>query len=91
MIPAEFLQLIITEEAMKIAKPLLIVATPVGLLSGFYECYELAGGLLFLMLAMVGVCGVALASVITVIRREERESRAAPAASTDAKEIACNS
>jgi hypothetical protein len=60
---------------MKIARPLLMVTTPIGLAEGFYECYRLAGGLLFLMVAMVGVMVVALASVVTTIRREERQSR----------------
>jgi hypothetical protein len=59
---------------MKIAKPLLLIATPIGLADGFYECYRLAGGLLFLMVAMVGVMVVALASVVATIRREERQS-----------------
>lgn len=60
---------------MKIAKPLLLTTTPLGLLEGFYECYKLAGGLLFLMVAMVGVFGVGMASVIAVIRREQRSAR----------------
>jgi hypothetical protein len=59
---------------MKIAKPLLYVTTPIGLIEGFYECYRLAGGLLFLMVAMVGVMVVALFSVVSTIRREERQS-----------------
>jgi hypothetical protein len=62
---------------VRIAKPLLMVTTPIGVLEGFYECYRLAGGLLFLMVAMVGVMGVALASVVSVIRREERASHPA--------------
>lgn len=60
---------------MRIAKPILLITTPIGLLDGFYECYRLAGGLRFLMVAMVGVMVVALVSVIATIRREERESR----------------
>jgi hypothetical protein len=76
---------------VRIAKPLLLVTTPIGLLDGFYECYKLAGGLLFLMVAMVGVMGVALATVVSAIRREERASRSAAvssaaASSLDAKE-----
>jgi hypothetical protein len=59
---------------MKIAKPLLMVTTPIGLAEGFYECYRLAGGLLFLMVAMVGVMVVAMVSVVSTIRREERQS-----------------
>ena len=65
---------------MKIAKPLLLVITPLGVLDGFYECYRLAGGLLFLMVAMVGVMVAAFATVVATIRREERESKAARAA-----------
>jgi hypothetical protein len=63
---------------MRIAKPLLLITTPLGLLDGFYECYKLAGGLLFLMMAMVGVLVAALGTVIATIRREERQSKAGP-------------
>ena len=55
---------------MRIAKPILMVTTPIGLLEGLYECYKLAGGLVFLMAAMVGVMVVALATVVATIRRE---------------------
>jgi hypothetical protein len=60
---------------MRIAKPLLLITTPLGLLEGFYECYKLAGGLLFLMVAMVGVVAVGFGTVISTIRREERASK----------------
>ena len=63
---------------MRIAKPLLLVTTPLGFLDGFYECYNLAGGLVFLMVAMVSVMIAALATVIATIRREGRESKAGP-------------
>jgi hypothetical protein len=63
---------------MRIAKPLLLVTTPLGLLDGFYECYKLAGGLLVLMVAMVGVMVAALGTVIATIRREERETKTGP-------------
>lgn len=76
---------------MRIAKPLLLVTTPIGLLDGFYECYHLAGGLLFLMVAMVGVMGAALATVVSAIRREERASRSAAASSPDARNDQWNS
>lgn len=55
---------------MRIAKPILLVTTPIGLIDGFYECYKLAGGLVFLMAALVGGLGVAMATVIAAIRRE---------------------
>ena len=59
--------------AMKIAKPLLLVTTPIGLALGLYEAHRLAGGLVFLMAAMIAVIGVAMASVVMTIRRERRE------------------
>ncbi|HEY5810996.1 MAG TPA: hypothetical protein VIT67_23695 [Povalibacter sp.] len=61
---------------MKIAKPLLLVTTPVGVAFGLYEGYRLAGGLVFLMAAMLAVIGVATASVVMTIRRERREEEA---------------
>jgi hypothetical protein len=69
---------------MRIAKPLLLTTTPIGLIEGFYECYKLAGGLIFLMAAMVGVLVVAAATVVVTIRREERAAVAsrAPSASS---------
>jgi len=57
---------------VKIAKPLLLITTPLGLLDGFVECYRLAPGLLFLMAAMVGVVAVGFGTVIATIRRESR-------------------
>ncbi|HEX4151850.1 MAG TPA: hypothetical protein VHY75_06530 [Steroidobacteraceae bacterium] len=62
---------------MRIAKPLLLTTTPIGLIDGFYECYKLAGGLVFLMAAMVGVLAVGAGTVVYTIRREERAARAA--------------
>ena len=60
---------------MRIAKPLLLISTPIGLLDGFYECYKLAPGLLILMVAMVGVVAVGFGTVISTIRREARASK----------------
>ncbi len=62
------------EIKVRIAKPLLLITTPLGLIDGVYECYKLAGGLVFIMLAMLLVMTCALASVVLVIRREERRS-----------------
>lgn len=55
---------------MKIAKPLLLVTTPIGLALGLYEGWRLAGGLVFLMAALIAVLGVAMASVVLTIRKE---------------------
>jgi hypothetical protein len=73
---------------MRIAKPILLVTTPLGVAEGFYECYRLAGGLVVLMVAMVGVLGVALATVVATIRRE---ASAGAGASAAAKEEQCRS
>jgi hypothetical protein len=67
---------------VRIAKPMLLVTTPLGVIEGVYECYKLAGGLVFIMLAMLGVMVWAAASVVLAVRREE-----APAV----KEIQCKS
>ena len=55
---------------MKIAKPLLLVSTPIGVGMGLYEAFRLAGGLVLLMAAMVATLGAAMGSVIMTIRRE---------------------
>jgi hypothetical protein len=57
---------------MRIAKPILLISTPVGIAGGLYEAWRLAGGLVFLMLAMVCVIGVAVTGVVLTVRREQR-------------------
>jgi uncharacterized membrane protein len=60
---------------MRIGKPLLLIATPIGVAAGLYEAWRLAGGLVFLMLAMLSVLGAAAASIVMTVRREKREER----------------
>jgi hypothetical protein len=62
---------------MKIAKPLLLVSTPLGMVTGLIEAYRMVGGLAIVMFAMMGVLGVAAASVVLTIRKEKKwtESR----------------
>ncbi len=60
---------------MRIGKPLLLIATPIGLAIGLYEGWRLAGGLVFIMAALMGVLGVAFLSVILTIRREREQER----------------
>lgn len=62
---------------MRIARPILLVTTPLGLIEGVYECYKLAGGLVVIMLSMLLVMCCALATVVFAIRREESGSGAA--------------
>jgi hypothetical protein len=59
---------------MRIAKPILLVSTPVGVVAGLYEAYRLAGGLVLIMAAMLGVLSVAAATVVATIRREKAEA-----------------
>jgi hypothetical protein len=61
---------------VRIAKPILLVSTPIGLTLGLIEGYRLAGGLVILMAAMIGVLGVAAGTVIATVRREQRAERA---------------
>jgi hypothetical protein len=57
---------------MRIAKPLLLVSTPLGMVTGLFEAYRMVGGLAIVMFAMMSVLGVAAASVVLTIRREKR-------------------
>ena len=57
---------------MRIAKPLLLVSTPIGVALGLFEGYRLAGGLVVLMVAMLGVVSAAAGTVVCTVRREQR-------------------
>jgi hypothetical protein len=65
---------------MRIAKPLLLISTPIGVGFGIYEGFRLAGGLVFLMIALLSLIGVAMGTVVMTVRREKREEDAARAA-----------
>lgn len=70
--------------AMRIAKPLLLVTTPVGLAIGLYEGWRLAGGLVVIMAAMIALVGAAMLGVVLTVRREKRAAEAARRATTTA-------
>lgn len=55
---------------MRIAKPLLLVLTPIGVIGGLREAYRFGGGLVVLMAALLGVISIAMLSVVFTIRRE---------------------
>ncbi len=57
---------------MRIAKPLLLIATPIGVIGGLREAWRFNHGLAFLMAAMMTVIGVAVGSIVAVVRRERR-------------------
>jgi predicted MFS family arabinose efflux permease len=62
---------------MRIAKPILLVGTPLGVMIGLYEGYRLAGGLVFLMAALIGLVGIAAGTVVATKRRERAAEAAA--------------
>jgi hypothetical protein len=61
---------------MRIAKPLLLVTTPIGVACGVYEAWRLAGGLAFLMVALLLMIGAAMGMLVATIRKEEVAARA---------------
>jgi predicted MFS family arabinose efflux permease len=71
---------------MRIAKPLLLVTTPIGLALGLYEGWRLAGGLVFIMAALMLVIAAAFGTVIWTIRRERAEEEQKKLASQAPKE-----
>ncbi len=58
---------------MKIGKPLLLIATPIGLAIGLYEGWRLAGGLVFVMATFIAFLGFAFLTIVLTIRRERRQ------------------
>lgn len=58
---------------MRIAKPLLLVTTPLGVIGGIYEGYRLAGGLVVLMVALLLMITTAIAILVATVRREAAE------------------
>ena len=72
---------------MKIAKPLLIVSTPLGVIGGLVEAYRLTGGLVILAAAMVTLLSAAAGTVVYTVRKEaaaETQRRSTAAAQTGA-------
>jgi uncharacterized membrane protein len=60
---------------MRIARPILLVSTPIGVLFGLREAWRLAGpGMALLMAAMLAVVGGLVWMTVRTIRREQRMS-----------------
>ena len=56
---------------MRIARPILLVTTPIGVVFGLREAWRLAGpGMAVLMAAMIGVVGALLWMTVRTIRKE---------------------
>jgi len=55
---------------VRIAKPILLVTTPIGVAWGLYEAHRLAGRLVYVMAAMIAVLVLATWWVVAAVRRE---------------------
>lgn len=62
---------------MKIAKPMLMVTTPVGIFGSIYWAHQLAGGLVVLLIALFLMIAAAFAHLLLIARRETHEQAAA--------------
>lgn len=60
---------------MKIAKPLLLVSTPIGVIWGVSVAYRMHPWLAVLMIILVSVVGTLIGYTVHIIRREQREQR----------------
>lgn len=69
---------------MRIARPLLLITTPIGVIGAVYEAFRLAGGLAILMIALLLMIGAAVGMLVSTIRREQATEQAAKAASAAA-------
>lgn len=59
---------------MRIARPILLVSTPIGVIFGLREAWRLAGpGMAVLMAAMISVVGGFVWMTVRRIREEKRE------------------
>jgi hypothetical protein len=56
---------------MRIAKPLLLLTTPIAVVIGVHEAFRLAGGLAFLMIALLLMISGAMGMLVMTIRREQ--------------------
>lgn len=60
---------------MRIAKPLLLVLTPIGVIGGLVEAARFNPGLAFLMAVLLTVIGAAFWMLVATIRREQAAER----------------
>ncbi len=61
---------------MRIAKPLLLVMTPIGVIGGVIEALRISGGLAFLMIALLLFISAAFGMLVLTIRKEQAAGKA---------------
>jgi len=71
-----FIPLRASETEMRIAKPLLLVTTPIGVAGAIHEAFRLAGGLGFLMVMFMVMMSLAIGGLVLTIRKEQRAALA---------------
>lgn len=69
---------------MRIARPLLLIATPLGVLGGLREAWRFSPGLAFLMFALLALMSAAFALVVKTVRDEKKANAARLAAEANA-------
>jgi hypothetical protein len=72
---------------MRIAKPLLLIVTPIGVIGGLREAWRFSPGLAFLMLAMLALISAAFAMVVKTVRDEKKADAARLAAASNANPL----
>jgi uncharacterized membrane protein YraQ (UPF0718 family) len=60
---------------LRIAKPLLLVSTPIGVVWGVVEAYRFRPVLALLMSILIGVISAFMWLTVRTIRREQREQK----------------
>lgn len=58
---------------LRIAKPLLLISTPIGVIWGLFVAYRMKPWLAWLMLCLVTVISIFIGYTVAVIRREQRD------------------
>ena len=57
---------------MRIAKPLLLITTPLGVIGGLREAWRFSPGLAFLMLMLLALISTAFVMVVKTVRDEKK-------------------
>jgi len=65
---------------MRIAKPMLLITTPLGVIGGLREAWRFSPGLAFMMFALLALISAAFAMVVKTIRDEKKADAARLAA-----------
>ena len=68
---------------MRIAKPLLLIITPLGVAGGLYEAHRVGSGLLIMLIALFALLSFGLIYIVRTIRREQADEQRKAASHAD--------